>query len=275
MPHLNGIFHSYYIEKMIELAGAATYPPMKMMVRLAHAGNVPAESGFNASAITPDVQDAAHVANQASFPGDVMMTIGSYQQTSFPNLSTYLSNAASYPNIKWVYLCDELGYHNGAYDLNQWQSFTTTAGQIQAAGLKTAVTIIPEVIMQSGFTLGDFSKFDVIGLDYYPSGGIDPNVFSYLDRNPAINALKNAINKLRNMGFTKDIWYAYQSYGHSGDPDLCAKLIQQVEAIRAANGLGITGLVSYGYYDESGTNLTAPLYGGSGTPLASLMKYFS
>lgn len=269
---LNDVFLGYYAEEVMIRAGAPTWPALKMMVRFAHSGNVPAESGFNASAITPDVQDVAHIANQASFPGDVMMTIGAYQQSVFPNLGTYLSTAASYPNIKWVYLCDELGYSNGVYMPNMWQDFLTPAAQIQAAGLKTAVTIIPECIMKSDFSLGDFSHFDVIGVDCYPTGGIDLRVFSCVDKNPYLNQIKNCVTKLRNMGFTKDIWYVYESFGHYGDPDVVGKMILQKYALTQAVSLGITGMVSYGYYDVTGTNLASPLHAGSISPIAPLFK---
>lgn len=267
---LSGAFHSTFVANKLLRAGAPTLPAVKMITRFAHSGNVPAETGFNAASITTTLSPSS-VAQQASFPGDVMITIGAHQQTSFPDLGQYLTNAASYPNIKWVYLYDELGWTGSGYDFTTWQQLVTPAQQIQAAGLKVAVTIIPEVVLQPGFTL-DFTYFDVIGLDSYPSSGIDWTLGSFQHRNKILNQLINAKNKLDTMGFTKDVWYVYQGFGLQNDPDLILNLVLQKEAIATVASLGFTGLVCYGMYDETGTNLPPPFFAGIDSNIPGLFR---
>lgn len=246
-------------------------PLTTMVLRLAHTGDVPAEEGFNASIITPSEVGVASVEQQATFPGDVALTIGAAKQVSFPDLADYLQRAYSHPNIKWVYLYDELGWEDGQFDFKKYKELIAPAGQIQAAGLKVAVTILPEVVLDSAFEL-DFTAFDVIALDVYPSLGIDWNAGSHLSDNKVINALCNSIAKLRAMGFTGDIWYVYQAFGNHADPDLVANMKLQKEALAVAPSLGVTGLVAFGLYDETHTNLPDPLYQGKGSDIEQYLK---
>lgn len=246
-------------------------PFVRMMLRLAHEGPVPDEPGFNASIITPSVQAVESIAQQASFPGDVAITIGRAKQTEFPLLDAYLEEAKKYPNIKWVYLYDELGWEGNKIDLEKYKEILEPARKIQAAGFKTAVTILPEVILTPGFTL-DYKAFDVIAIDVYPSLGIDWTMGTKVSDNKVTNALANAIAALRAKGFTGEIWYVYQGFGIHTDPDLEKNMLLQRETMNAAGYMGATGLVCFGMYDDTGTNLPDPLFPGKASSIEKYLR---
>lgn len=252
---------------LLQQASDAGVP--NMMVRFAHVGDVPPDTGYNAYSITTDYTNpAAATAQQATAPGLVMLTVGPHQDTTFTYLAGHLAAAASYPNIQWVYVYDEFGWNGSSIDVvTGYAAIVAASAQVRAAGLLSAITCLPEVIVSSAFAASvDPNQFDVIGVDIYPSlgAGWDMNGRTY-NSSRTQTALKCSVDALRDLGFTGQIWYVYQAFGVTTDTALIAHLSEQVETIRLATSLGAQGLVSYGLYDDTGTNLTAPLYAGSGT----------
>lgn len=104
------------------------------------------------------------------------------------------------------------------------------AYQVQATGRKTAITILPQVILDHGFKLTTPSAFDIIGVDIYFDNGItDP-----------IAVLRACVQKLREIGYTGEIWFVYQGW------DLTPEQKAQIAmAIEIAPSFGVTGLVEY------------------------------
>jgi hypothetical protein len=245
---------------------------VRMMTRLAFSGPVPADHGFNASAIGPmqwsDV--AANVAQQAASPADLMLLIGARGDLS--QLSAYLTEAVKYPRFRWVYLYDELGWEGDQIALGaHWGDVEAAADMVHAAGLQTAVSILPDVILAPGFA-PPFGV-DVIGVDVYPSGRGTPTIPAgcATSANPYTDLLACSVQRLRADGFKGQVWYIYEAFGNSVEPDLAAKLAKQRETIAAAPALGVSGLVAYGYI-ASPAALPPPLYQGQGSPIDSLVN---
>lgn len=138
---------------------------------------------------------------------------------------------------KWVYVYDELFWK----DTHPEQEVVDAALALQAKGLLTAVSILPEIVLSPEFKLLNPNAYNVIGIDIYPSLGIDWNTqgCKYND-NLYTTMLKCSIDKLRTMGFTGEIWYIYQDFQLDDK-----RLVLQKETIAAAPGLGATGLVAY------------------------------
>jgi hypothetical protein len=250
---------------------APTYT-VKMMARLAQIGPVPAEPGFNASVITPGAATtiAESVAQQASAPVDVALTVGAAKSLDFSALPAYLAAAASHPNVRWVYLYDEV-YWAGAVELGLGKSEIEQAAQVvHAAGKLAAVTILPDVILAPGFVPP--AGLDVIVVDVYPAARPNASFAGCPGVNPYTAALSCSVQRLRSLGYTGAIWYAYEAFGDSDVPDLATKLALQRETIAAAPAMGVSGLVAFGFYDDTHTNLLPPLYPGHGSPIQSLVE---
>jgi hypothetical protein len=241
---------------------------VKMMARLAQIGPVPAEAGFNASIITPGAATTISdsVAQQASALADVALTIGPAKSLDFSSLQAYLQLAPA--NVKWVYLYDEL-YWTDSIQLGLGKSeIEAAASVVHQAGKLTAITVLPDVVMAAGFSVP--AGLDVVVIDLYPAGR--PTNLSCPGANPYTALLQCSVQRLRATGYAGQVWYAYEAFGDSAVPDLRSKLAQQRETIAAAPSLGITGLVSFGYYDDTHTNLLAPLYPGHGSDIDALVN---
>lgn len=254
---------------------AASSYQVKTMLRLGHHGPVPDTPGFNSSIITSaDSQSVADfVAQQASAKGLVVLSVGSAKSTDFSQLGQYLAAGTSHPNVRWVYLYDELFWNGSSVQIGLDEAPVLVASkQVHAAGLQTAVSILPDVILDPNFKVSDINAFDVIAIDVYPS--IRPTLWfaNCTGANPYTATLACSVKRLRDLGYSGQIWYIYQAFGDSADMNLKSELAQQNETIAAAPKLGITGLVSFGYYDDSHTNLAAPLYPGSGSDISSLVS---
>jgi hypothetical protein len=244
---------------------------VKMMARLAHIGAVPAEPGFNASVMTPGAVTAIDdsVEQQASAPADVALTIGAAKSLDFSTLPAYLQAAASHSNVRWVYLYDEL-YWTGSVQLGLGADQVERAvGVIHAAGKLAAVSILPDVILAPGFEL--LPGLDVIVVDVYPAARPNASFANCPGNNPYSAALACSVHRLRALGYTGQIWYAYEAFGDVDVPDLASKLTQQRQTIAAAPALGVSGLVAFGFYDDTHTNLLPPLYPGHGSPIEPLV----
>jgi hypothetical protein len=246
---------------------------VKMMTRLAFSGPVPADPGFNASAIGPrqwaDVP--ASVAQQAAAPVDALLLIGPRGDLS--GLPAYLAEAAKYPGrFPWVYLYDELGWEGGAVALGaRWSDVEAAAATVHAAGLQAAVSILPDVILAPGFTPP--AGLDVIAVDVYPSGRGTPTIppGCATSANPYTDLLACSVQRLRAAGFHGQVWYIYEAFGNSAEPDLAAKLLQQRQTIAAGPALGVSGLVAYGYIADPAA-LPPPLYQGKSSPIDALVN---
>lgn len=262
--------------KQQEINVALSIFPLQMMTRLAHGRrSITMDDGFNASIVTTGLQDIQQsVRVQAAAPCDVALTLRSARDVAeYSHLGEYWAEARNHPNIKWVYLYDEMFWEHGRVEIGaNERAITNAARLVRSVGLKSAVTILPEVILDSAFAFGEIDVFDVITVDIYPSLGIGWQTGPYpLDPNPYYTMIDHSVRKLRDMGYAGEIWYVFQAFGDSSDRDLMTRLQLQREALGRAPSLGVTGAVSFGLYDESGTNLAYPLYQGKGTALEPLV----
>lgn len=232
-------------------------------------------AGFNASAVFPELPEldaAKGVAQQLLAPGAVDVTL--YPSTkggNFQALPGYLQEAAKHADrARWVYVYDELFWESGRIAIGAHEpEIVAAAHQVQQAGLKSSISILPEVILTPGFALQDPAAFDVIMIDAYPSLRFTADLSGCnFTGNTNTQLLHCSVQKLRDAGFKGEVWYIYQAFGDSQDADLVAKLQQQRETIALAPSFGVTGLVSFGFYMKPNPG---PLYAGEGSPIASLV----
>lgn len=259
-------------------SSAPAQPPTystKLMIKLATTAPFVPSAGYNTYTLFPlSSTPAESVSQQAQATGDVMLMVGVAKDAKLPALDSYLTEAVKYPNVKYVYVYDELGSEQNVIDFSKVPDTILAAQKVRAAGIKAAVSILPEVIMRSDFASIDVNAFDVIGIDVYPSGGIDWNMNGCTyNSNKLTTALKCSADKLHAMGYKGQIWYIYQAFGSTVDPNLIAGLTAQRDTIAQAPSFGIVGLVPYGFDKGAFASIGDPLYAGQGSPIESLVTY--
>lgn len=221
----------------------------------------------------PSVQ--AQVAAQVAYRGSVgILTSPGTKSAGFDNFAAYVDAAKQYPNAIYAYGYDEVGWKNGVIDITADAAGILTASQYtHAAGMKFAVTMMPNVVLDPNFALAHPDEYDVIALDLYPGGLLNQNTYgcSYND-NPYTTMLYCSIKKLREAGYQGEIWYIYQGFGLKAVDPLVQtqQLTQQRETILAAASLGVTGIGPYGlYWSLTGSE---PYYQGAGTAIEALVR---
>lgn len=237
------------------------------------------EPGFNLSAQTHynESDPVKSVAAQASLPGDVLMLPGFTRKNGFVNLDVYLQEALKYPNIKYVYLYDELFWNGNGISIGKDEVETLEAARkTHAAGLKTAITFQPSVVLDPAFAIKDINAFDVIGLDPYPSAFISNYTgdCKYND-NLQTTLLYCSIQKLKALGYKGDLWYVYQAFGvNTVKPEtLKADLAAQRDTIAIAPSFGVVGVAPFGLYLGTEEITTESfLYQGQGSAIESLVR---
>jgi len=225
-----------------------------------------------------DSDPADSVARQATLEGKVILWVGTPSATSVGNLPTLISEAAKYPNIKYVYLYDELFWDKKTTVIGLHESEVLEGARLaHAAGPKTLVTILPDVILSPRFALRDINAFDGIAVDVYPS--IRPTRPDLQGCRFSDNDLENllycSIRKLRAMGFAGEIGYIYQAFGlHSmSDDALRQHLLLQRTAINDAKAMGVSAVMPFGMYLGTGELKREPdLYPLGGTQFESLVR---
>jgi hypothetical protein len=248
-----------------------------MLVRLAQRRTAPLPPGYNASVATTMTRNVrASTALQASNGGaGVLLTVGAAKDAVLRSLPAYLAEARKYPVIKGVYLYDELFYEDGRIAIGAKEDrLLRNAALVRAAGLRSAVTVLPEVVMDPRFRLKQPNAFDIIGIDIYPSLGAGWDLHGCThNANLYTTALRCSLQRLRSIGFTGEVWYVYQAFGDREDAQLEAHGLAQQETIGEALSFGVTGLVVWGLYDDSHTNLLPPLYPGAGTAVQPYVDF--
>jgi hypothetical protein len=224
---------------------------------------------FNASASFPaQSTPAQEVAQQAALPGDVILTMQPFRDARFLRLGEYLQAAKAYPSIKWVYLYDEMYWTGSRVAIGEHDAaISAAAAQVRSADLKTAVTLMPDVVLHEQFHF-DAAAFDVVLLDPYPQAPTGLTNTCVFNENSQTTLLACAVQKLRAHGYAGEIWYVYQGFWLE-ESDVEDKLRRQRETIRDAPALGITGLVAFGLFP--GAHMRPPLTPGIGSPYESLL----
>lgn len=215
-----------------------------------------AMAGCDASILTSNNADpVANVAQQAQTPGPMILWAGSklrWDQTvaQFPAI---VAESKKYgAKFEWVYLYDEIGWcPTGLCWFDHEDTVLAGAAHARANGLKTLVTILPDVVLDPRFALKNINMYDGISIDVYPS--IRPTQPNFGACRFSDNELENlfycSAQKLRSQGFTGQIGYIFQGFGLRGETHdaRMAYLIKQRQAIDNAAAMGATAVMSFGF----------------------------
>lgn len=201
-----------------------------------------------------DPNPVSNVAKQAMIPGPMILWVGRKSEwaQTVANFPAFIAESKKYPGkFPWVYLYDEIGWcASGLCWFNDEDTVLQGAALAHANGLKTLVTITPDVIMDARFALKNINAFDGISIDVYPS--IRPTEVNFkgckYSDNPSENLFYCAAQKLRALGFTGQIGYIYQGFGLTLDTreHRLSYLTMQQHAIRNASAMGATAVMAWG-----------------------------
>jgi hypothetical protein len=193
------------------------------------------------------------IKNQMAVPGNLVLGTPPTKPGRLEVLQPYVAEAAKHPSrFKWVYLYDEMFWEGSVGGMHidigaHEQEIDSAARAVHAMGLKTIVTVLPDVAFDKNFRLAEPGAFDVIALDEYPSSRLADTAPCTFSANATVNRLHCAVERLRRAGYRGEIWYVYQAFVNRADAKLDEHLREQLEAIRVAPSLGIVGLVGFGY----------------------------
>jgi hypothetical protein len=203
---------------------------------------------------TTEADPVKSVAHQAMQPGPVVLWAGRKEAwpqavTAFPAL---IAETRKYPGkFVWVNMYDEPGWcPEGFCWFTHEDSVLQGAALARANGIKTLMTIMPDVILDPRFALKDINAFDGISIDVYPS--IRPTVPNFGNCRFSANHLENlfycSAQKLRALGFRGQVGYIFQGFGMRSDTHehRMQYLTQQRQAINNASAMGADAVMSWG-----------------------------
>lgn len=238
------------------------------------------EPGYDFSLFTTsDLTPSTSVPAQAAQQGDVILWPGFTKGIGFSGFPAMLAEAVNHPNIKYVYVYDEVFWNGTAIQMGLDEvAINQAADQAHAAGLQTVITILPDVILDPAFAMTAINKFDVISIDVYPTIRPTSTVGNYPNIYPNIlsDLLYSSIQRLRQLGFLGRIWYIYQAFGmHSKtDFELTSAFDLQIETLNACEAMGVEGIVPFGFWlgpDE--ISREPDLFQGYGTGYEIQLRY--
>lgn len=196
------------------------------------------------------------VAKQAQLPGPVILYAGRKQewQQAVANFPSLIAESRKYPGkFPWVYLYDEAGWcDTGLCWFDAEDTVLAGVALAHANGVKTLITILPDVILDSRFKLKNINAFDGISIDVYPK--IRPTNVDLagckFSANPYENLFYCSAQKLRAQGFTGQIGYIFQGFGLTTDipAERLEYLTLQRHAIDNASAMGADAVMSWGCY---------------------------
>jgi len=221
------------------------------------------------------------VAQQAMQPGPVVLWAGRKEEwpQAMVNFPALIAETRKYPG-KFVYvnMYDEPGWcPEGFCWFAHEDSVLQGAALARANGIKTLMTIMPDVILHPQFALKDINAFDGISIDVYPS--IRPTVPNLHGCSSGVNHLGDlfycSCKKLRDHGFTGKCGYIFQGFGLRGESheQRLQYLAAQRQVIDNATALGADAVMSWGCH-LGATELAAepvlePLCGTQYEPLVT------
>ncbi len=239
---------------MMGCSGSVTAKPINVCVQPSD-GPVYMQ-GCDASVLTSNVFDpVANVAHQAKVAGPMVLWTGkkaNWNQT-VQQFTALVDESKKYGNkFEWVYLYDEIGWcpNSGLCWFDHEDTVLAGAAYAHSKGLKTLVTILPDVILDPRFKLKDINAYDGISIDVYPS--IRPTKPDFGSCKFSDNELENlfycSAQKLRSLGFTGQLGYIFQGFGIRGESHdhRMFYLIKQRQAIENASAMGATAVMSFG-----------------------------
>lgn len=223
----------------------------------------------------PDV--VSDVARQAALGPNVMLWIGGQTDEVVQRFPALIEEAKKHPNIRSVYLIDEMFLGPNGIEIGRYEREVLEGARIaHAAGLKTVITMLPEVILSPNFRMQDINAFDVIGVDVYPSIRVDNNTHGcrYSD-NVIENLLRCSFDKLVALGYRGQKGYVSQAFELNTLPSSVsfAHAALQRPVIDSARWYGVDVLVPWGLYlgkaEIAAESYLTPL---GGTPFEYLVR---
>ncbi len=242
-----------FVALMLLSACSAQSKPMNICLQPSD-GPV-AMQACDASILTSNnTNPVANVAHQAMTPGAMILWVGKKDNWNWTvsNFTTLIDESKKYGNkFEWVLLYDEIGWcPEGLCWFNHEDTVLAGAAYARSKGIKTLVTILPDVILDSRFALKNINAYDGIAIDVYPS--IRPTVPNLGSCRFSDNELENLFHcsckKLRDQGFTGQCGYIFQGFGIRGESHdhRMSYLIKQRQAIDHASAMGATAVMAFG-----------------------------
>lgn len=239
---------------MASLLAACSGQAKPLIVCLQPSDHIEAMRGCDGAILpTNETDPVKSVAAQALLGDNVILFIGLDRASAIANFETLISEAKKYPGIKYIYLKDELFWCSTGACIGKDEDLVIEAARIaHAAGLKTIITINPQVALDKTFRLKEPSAFDVVALDVYFSM-LDPSLDRQgcvPDSNLQIAEFTCSVQRVRAQGFTGAIALLYQGFGLTSmsESELFASLQMQRQLIDRAASLGASAVMAYGCY---------------------------
>ncbi len=167
-----------------------------------------------------------------------------------------LAEMAKYPNIKWVFVADELGWCDTKTCLYDYlPQLVYKARLARAAGKKVLISMQPGILTQYPDAVVDgINEVDGIVFDIYPSIPYPADFGNCkLNDNPYSTALHCSVERVRRMGFKGAIVYAAQGFKLTTDDDTWLKkqLLLQQETLHNATAYGADAVVVFGCHKDA------------------------
>ena len=239
---------------------------------------VTGETGFDLSILqcADGLIYTTNVYRQSQQTGKLILIGDRPQSHGFDSWQNFVNESRKYANFTHAYVYDELFWTGTGINIG-WQEagVNQSAAVARAAGLKTVVTIIPDIVLSAGFAMTSVNSFDIISLDLYPSLMLTPAYGGAYSTNGYKQKLYSAMQKLRGMGFVGEFWYIYQAFALHSDPDTITQtyLNQQRDVVNSALAMGIAGIVPWGLYMSAEQIAAEPnLYPLHGTQWESYVR---
>lgn len=239
----------------ILMSGIVNANPWKLLVQ--PSDTIQSSYGYHAQ-VQPieDSNDWNMVARQSSLGGEVVLWLGKDKTKSQVERAPKLMQIAqSFKNIKYVYLYDEMFWDKDkGFVIGQYEEEILYGAKVaHDNGLKTIVTILPDVILHPDFKLKDINAFDGISIDVYPS--IRPSRPSLGSCTSGLNNYMSdffycSVQKLRGMGFKGEVGLIYQAFALNNIPyETTIKHLQEQRVlIDNASKLGAFAIAPWGMW---------------------------
>lgn len=214
---------------------------------------------------------------QSKFSGDAILGVGNTKLIGFDKTKEYV-DAADPKKFKYSYIYDEIFWVDGKIQIGKDEDkIMELARYSKSKGIKPGISIMPYVIFDDNFKMKDINSLDVLAIDIYPSiMPIKETKGCKYSENIYTSLLYCSQKKLRDLGYTGEIWYVYQAFGIHGE-DLAESIERfnlQKKTIEDAPKLGIDGIIPFGYYlAQEAVDSEPILYQGYKSAIDSYVRY--
>ena len=198
-----------------------------------------------------EVQPELSAYRQSMLGRSAMLWIGGKTQAVVDRFPALIRAAKQYPNIKSVYLYDELFWTGQAVQIGLHESEVLSGAQIaHAAGLKTAISITPQAILHPDFALRDSNAFDLIAIIVYPGYAIATPQGCTFDGNRLSTALYCSYMRLLSLGYRGRIGYVAQGFAIEGTAynETVQQFALQKQTIDKAHAMHVDAFMAWGVY---------------------------